>query len=137
RCKGCGDNSFSNYKKSTSPTVFLSFFLHKETVLETMTQQMIWYNKYMGELNVEEVDHPKLRDFMRALIADCWAIEKMLETGMMESGVRRIGAEQEMFLVDRGNMRPAMISSPLLQVIKDPHFTTELAKFNLEANLAP
>src|SRR6185369_6718012 len=43
----------------------------------------------------------------------------------------------EMFLVDRGNMRPAMISSPLLQVIKDPHFTTELAKFNLEANLAP
>jgi CBS domain-containing protein len=91
----------------------------------------------MGELNVDEVDHLKLRDFMRALIADCWAIEKMLETGMMESGVRRIGAEQEMFLVDRNNMRPAMISSSLLQVLKDQHFTTELAKFNLEANLAP
>ncbi len=91
----------------------------------------------MGELNVEEVNHLKLRDFMRALIADCWAMERMLDTGMIESGVRRIGAEQEMFLVDRNNMRPAMISTPLLQVINDPRFTTELAKFNLEANLSP
>ncbi len=90
----------------------------------------------MGEQNVEEVDHSKLRDFMRALIADCWAIERMLETGMMESGVRRIGAEQEMFLVDR-NMRPAMLSTKVLGILNDPHFTTELAKFNLEANLSP
>ena len=68
----------------------------------------------MGELNVEEIDQVKLRDFMRALIADCWALERMLETGMIESGVRRIGAEQEMFLVERSNMRPAMISAALL-----------------------
>ena len=91
----------------------------------------------MGELNVEEVDHLKLRDFMRALIADVWAIEKMLETGMFESGERRIGAEQEMFLINSDNMHPAMISAPLLQVVKDNRFTTELAKFNLEANLSP
>lgn len=91
----------------------------------------------MGELNVEEVNQAKLRDFMRALIADCWAIEKMLETGMIESGIRRIGAEQEMFLVQRSSLRPAMISSTLLQTINDSRFTTELAKFNLEANLPP
>ena len=91
----------------------------------------------MGELNVEEVDQAKLRDFMRALIADCWALERMLETGMIESGVRRIGAEQEMFLVDQKSMRPAMISADLLQILNDPRFTTELAKFNLEANLPP
>jgi CBS domain-containing protein len=91
----------------------------------------------MGELNVEEVNHLKLRDFMRALIADCWAIERMLETGMLESGAQRIGAEQEMFLVDRNNMRPAMISRLLLDAMNDQRFTTELAKFNLEANLQP
>ena len=91
----------------------------------------------MGELNVEEVNHLKLRDFMRALLADCWALEKMLETGTIESGIRRIGAEQEMFLVERSTMRPAMISSSLLQAVDDPRFTTELAKFNLEANLSP
>jgi len=101
------------------------------------TQHLFWYNDLMGELNVDEVDHPKLRDFMRALIADCWAIERMLENGMMETGVRRIGAEQEMFLVESSNLRPAMISSQLLQVLKDDRFTTELARFNLEANLAP
>ena len=91
----------------------------------------------MGELNVEEVNHLKLRDFMRALIADCWAMERMLETGMIESGARRIGAEQEMFLVEGKSMRPAMIATPLLKALNDTRFTTELAKFNLEANLSP
>jgi CBS domain-containing protein len=91
----------------------------------------------MGEANVQEVDQLKLRDFMRALLADCWAIERMLDTGMIESGFRRVGAEQEMFLVDSNTLRPAMISSHLLEELKDPRFTTELAKFNLEANLPP
>ena len=37
---------------------------------------------------------------MKALLADVHALETMLEEGMVESGIRRIGAEQEMFLVD-------------------------------------
>lgn len=73
---------------------------------------------------------------MRALLADVRAIEKMLETDCIESGVKRIGAEQEMFLIDH-NMRPAPMSAQVMQLLNNPAFTTELAKFNLEANLSP
>ena len=41
-----------------------------------------------------------------------------------------------MFLVD-SNMRPAPISLEVLERAKDPRLTTELARFNLEANLTP
>ncbi|HJZ12684.1 MAG TPA: hypothetical protein VJ521_11065, partial [Acidobacteriota bacterium] len=71
---------------------------------------------------------------MRALLADVWALEKMLETGRIESGVCRIGAEQEMFLVHH-DMRPAPIAAKILPDL-DPRFTTELGKFNLEANIS-
>src|SRR4029078_6860444 len=41
-----------------------------------------------------------------------------------------------MFLVDR-NMRPAPISLEVLDHTKDSRLTTEIARFNLEANLTP
>ena len=41
------------------------------------------------------------RRFMRALLTDLRALERMLAEGMFERGVARIGSEQEMFLVDR------------------------------------
>jgi CBS domain-containing protein/gamma-glutamyl:cysteine ligase YbdK (ATP-grasp superfamily) len=48
----------------------------------------------------------------------------------------RIGAEQEFFLVDR-EMRPAPVSLEVLERANDPRLTTEIARFNLEANLTP
>src|SRR5947207_11682703 len=60
----------------------------------------------------------------------------MLDDGRVESGVTRIGAEQEMFLID-GNFRPAPISMEVLKLANDPRLTTEIARFNLEANLTP
>ena len=60
----------------------------------------------------------------------------MVEEGLIEADVRRIGAEQEMFLVGPG-FRPAPLVMEMLQALKDPHFTTELAQFNLEANMEP
>jgi len=91
----------------------------------------------MGRQDVEQlVEGEKHRRFMRALLADLAALERMLEEGMIESGVRRIGAEQEMFLVDR-SWRPAPRITEILQRIDDPRVTTELARFNLECNLDP
>lgn len=91
----------------------------------------------MGEQRVsEECDHERLRIFTRALLIDMWALEQMLVSGLIESGVRRIGAEQEMFLVDR-NMRPAPLYGQVLRHLNDSRFVTELAKFNLEANVTP
>jgi CBS domain-containing protein/gamma-glutamyl:cysteine ligase YbdK (ATP-grasp superfamily) len=91
----------------------------------------------MGEHNVEqEFDKKKSQAFMKALLEDLRALEFMIRTDRFETGVTRIGAEQEMFLVDR-NLRPAAISLEVLERAKDPRLTTEIARFNLEANLTP
>ncbi|MDH3592015.1 MAG: CBS domain-containing protein [Planctomycetota bacterium] len=80
-------------------------------------------------------DHQR-RAFMRALLDDVRALEHMLDNQLFETGIRRIGAEQEMFLIGRG-ADPAMVAVEVLEDIADPAFTTELARFNLEANLPP
>ena len=91
----------------------------------------------MGEHDVDEdLSDEQLRAFMTALLDDMRALEEMLEKGMIETGARRIGAEQEMFLVNPG-MRPAALAMKALDVIDHPAFVTELARYNLEANLEP
>src|SRR6202165_1510400 len=91
----------------------------------------------MGEHNVDQqFDEKKSQAFMKALLEDLRALEYMIATGGLESGVSRSGAQQEMFLVDR-NMRPAPISLEVLDQAKDSRLTTEIARFNLEANLTP
>ncbi len=91
----------------------------------------------MGEHNVEqELDGRKLHEFTQALLADLRALAFMLEHGYIESGVRRIGAEQEMFIVDQ-NLRPAPLAMKVLERAGDNRLTTEIALFNLEANLTP
>jgi gamma-glutamyl:cysteine ligase YbdK (ATP-grasp superfamily) len=92
----------------------------------------------MGEHDVSgQLDEHQLRAFSKALLDDVHALDRMLANpDMFESGVRRVGAEQEMFLVDE-HMRPAPVSTEVLARAGDDRLTTELAKFNLEANLAP
>ena len=91
----------------------------------------------MGEHCVEqEVDEKKSQAFMKALLEDLRALAFMLETERVESGVRRIGAEQEMFLVN-SDLRPAPLSIEVLEGANDSRLTTEIARFNLEANLTP
>jgi CBS domain-containing protein len=91
----------------------------------------------MGEHNVEQqVDEQKAQAFMKALLEDLRALAFMLEDGRVESGVTRIGAEQEMFLIDQ-DLRPAPVSLEVLEHAADPRLTTEIARFNLEANLSP
>jgi CBS domain-containing protein len=91
----------------------------------------------MGEHNVSnEVDEQQLQDFTRALLRDLQALEQMLDDGLIENDVLRIGAEQEMFLVD-SSMRPAPLAMDILGRVKDTRLTTEIGKFNLEANLTP
>ncbi|HJS24459.1 MAG TPA: CBS domain-containing protein [Pyrinomonadaceae bacterium] len=91
----------------------------------------------MGEHNVEQhVDEKQAQAFMKALLEDLRALAFMLEDGCFESSVKRVGAEQEMFLIDR-YMRPAPVSLEVLKHANDPRLTTEIARFNLEANLTP
>jgi CBS domain-containing protein/gamma-glutamyl:cysteine ligase YbdK (ATP-grasp superfamily) len=84
-----------------------------------------------GEFKGEE-----RRSFMRALLRDLRALERILDDGMLEEGVRRVGAEQEIFLIDSA-LHPASVAAEMLEDLADPHFTTELGRFNLEMNLDP
>lgn len=91
----------------------------------------------MGEHNVTGgLQGPELRRFMKHLLTDLQVLDAMLKAGVFERGVQRIGAEQELFLVD-GMWRPAPVSLAMLDRLDDPHFTTEIAAFNLECNLDP
>ncbi len=82
-------------------------------------------------------DAEKHREFMVALLGDLKALERMLAEGLFETGTRRIGAEQEMFLIDQQTWAPAKGALKMLEQLQDPHFTTELGIFQLEANCSP
>ncbi|MDH5492861.1 MAG: CBS domain-containing protein [Myxococcales bacterium] len=73
---------------------------------------------------------------MQRVLADVRALEQMLDTDLFETGDRRIGAEQEMFLVDECE-RPAPVAEQLLASVSDERLTQELGRFNLEANISP
>ncbi len=91
----------------------------------------------MGDQNVKpDRDEARQQAFMRSLLEEVRALERLLESGRIESGVRRIGAEQEMFIVDRA-FGPANKAQEILEGIGDQRFTHELGLFNLEANLSP
>ncbi|MEM1410859.1 MAG: CBS domain-containing protein [Pseudomonadota bacterium] len=89
----------------------------------------------MGEQNVKRnTDEAERQAFMKSLLLEVQALETMLERGMIESGKRRVGAEQEMFIVNRSS-QPALKALDLLDTINDERFTHEIGLFNLEANM--
>ena len=91
----------------------------------------------MGDKKVtSEYDDAQMRTFTLGVLNDLQALEQMLDSGMFEEDVHRIGAEQEMFLVDSA-MRPSPIVTELMEEARDGRLTTEIGKFNLEANLTP
>jgi len=91
----------------------------------------------MGYQKVKEISDLKdQQEFLSHLLQDIEALEIMSEKGMFEKGTIRVGAEQELCLVDK-NFRPSKKALEVLKKIDDEHFTTELALFNLEINLDP
>ena len=90
----------------------------------------------MGRMDARAVSGEELRRFEKRLFADLRKLEGMIGEGSIEEGVYRVGVEQEMFLIGDGN-RPAPQAMEVLKELDDPVFTTEIARFNLEANLEP
>jgi CBS domain-containing protein len=90
----------------------------------------------MGDQHISPLARETKNQFLRHLIGDIQALEYMIESGLIENGIRRIGAEQEFCLIGP-NLRPAMTGPEVLSVIDDPHFTSELARWTLEINLDP
>ncbi len=91
----------------------------------------------MGTQNVgKSRESVHVRNFERALLQDLYALERMLDEGRFETGVRRIGAEQELVLVD-GKQQPALVGPEVLPTVEDARVVPELARWNLEVNLSP
>lgn len=91
----------------------------------------------MGEQSVKSLSDLKERStFLRHVLHDLDALDKMIERSMFEKGIQRIGAEQELCLVNR-NWEPAPLGAEVIQAANDEHFTAELAKYNMEINLDP
>lgn len=90
----------------------------------------------MGDQLINHITGDEKKAFLRHLIDDILALEQMEQTGMIEAGVTRIGAEQEFCLVGQ-DLRPSMSGPEVLGRVNEPHFTSELAKWNLEINLDP
>ncbi|MEM1125305.1 MAG: glutamate-cysteine ligase family protein [Bacteroidota bacterium] len=91
----------------------------------------------MGDHNVARLqDDAALRRFTRQLIEDVRALEHMLDQQMFETGITRIGAEQELFLVDH-QWQPAPIAEEVLATNTEERLVSELTRFNLEFNMNP
>jgi hypothetical protein len=73
------------------------------------------------------------RQYMVALLRDLQGLERLVEEDLFERGVQRIGAEQELFLIDSG-FHPTPGALKMIEKLDDPHYTTELGLFQLEAN---
>jgi hypothetical protein len=93
----------------------------------------------MGEQNVSRLqDQEQMKKFVRYLLNDVKALEYMLENDWFESDITRIGAEQEMCLINNKTYKPVSIAMDVLEKMKDHEWVeTELARFNLEINLTP
>lgn len=91
----------------------------------------------MGDLNVRLVSNRKeLNAFTKHLLQDIHALERMVEEEWFNESPLHIGAEQEICIVDK-HFKPAPKSMMLLEHLDPEYFTTELAQFNIEANLTP
>lgn len=93
----------------------------------------------MGEQRVNKLqDAETMQRFVRALLADVQALEYMLDNDWFDYSAVRIGAEQEMVMVQNDTFRPACIAETVLEEMSDWSFVeSELAKFNLETNMKP
>ncbi len=73
---------------------------------------------------------------MAMLLRDLQALDRMIDTGLIEADTRRIGAEQEMVLVDK-TWRPSPhgidVVNHIRNTLGDDRLTPELARFNAEA----
>ena len=91
----------------------------------------------MGILSVKPLASPEERErYFERLLTDIEALEQMLQAGAFLKAPYHIGAEQEFCLVDR-QWNPSKQAPEILEDLPDPHFTSELTRYNLEINLDP
>jgi len=91
----------------------------------------------MGEERVKLADsNEQVQTFMKHVLRDLRALQKMLDEDWIETDTMRIGAEQELCMVDpHGKVFPKSLE--VLEALGEGNYTTEFARFNLEINMDP
>ncbi|MEQ9309521.1 MAG: glutamate-cysteine ligase family protein [Balneolaceae bacterium] len=93
----------------------------------------------MGEQRVKLAKtNEQVQSFMKNVLKDIRALKRMLDEEWFETDIIRIGAEQELCLIDQ-NAKPFLNAGGVLEKLggESEIFTTEFAKFNLEINVNP
>ncbi len=91
----------------------------------------------MGEHKVTHIhSHQDKARFTNHLIHDVHALEQLIRDKGFETGIQRIGAEQELAILNT-DCDPAFLGPDILDYMADPRFTTEIGRFNMEINLEP
>lgn len=91
----------------------------------------------MGEERVKLADSDEqVQKFMKQVLRDLRALQKMLDEEWFEVDTIRIGAEQELCLIDH-NGKAYNVAMQAMDALGEGNYTTELAQFNLEINLEP
>ncbi|MFI5171522.1 MAG: CBS domain-containing protein [Chitinophagales bacterium] len=91
----------------------------------------------MNEATLKTKRSPgKYMKFVNALLNDIEAVELMIANNLFENSIQRIGAEQEICIVN-SEWKPADNAIQILAELNHASFTTELAKYNIEINLDP
>lgn len=91
----------------------------------------------MGSFLVKPIENQAQRNaFYAEIFDDLEVFDQLLAEGVIDNRDQMVGIEQELCLIDSLG-EPKKTALSILKVIKDPHYTNELALFNLEANLDP
>lgn len=91
----------------------------------------------MGDFAVSAIQSQEGRlSFLAHLLRDVEALDIMLESNQFESHPIRIGAEQELCVLD-ADFTPSAGAPDILARSVDDHLTSEIARYNLEINLDP
>ena len=91
----------------------------------------------MGDFKVRKIKNAKDSNKMyQQALQDIAVFEQMLQDDIFDNGDPKIGAEQEICIVNK-ELEPSQNALKLLDVIDDEHYTNELALFSLEINLEP
>lgn len=91
----------------------------------------------MGDFRVRAIKDSQDRSkVIKAILDDIAAMDIMENEGLLNTSHPKIGAEQELCLIEPTAI-PSTKGPQILEAITDEHYTNELARFNLEINLDP
>ena len=122
-----------NVGRTVAPNLFRS----QSFVGNEFPSYVFQNHQIMGDFRVRSIKNAADRAKMyRHILDDLQALDLMMEENLLEDGYPKIGAEQEICMVD-AQYQPATSAQSFLRQIDDEHYTNELALFNLEINLDP